>query len=230
MIAPFAFLKQAAGGFDPATLALSLYLDAPYSGSPWSAIASAGSSGSNSFSGGTPPSVGAALNGLDTADVDGSTQQLSGAAASTFFSASALTILALIRGDTAGAIGDDQQNIFGDDAGYVGMGFNSNGVTSYVYDGGTVTRSVALATGTWGLAMMKLDGGNLYAGLDGTWGTGLACGNVGDLSGTMRIGVSWGASRYDGRIAFMGAAPSVLSDPDIANIKAYLNARFGLAL
>lgn len=222
----------AGGGssFSLASLPWTVYLEAPYTGSPWSGTASAGTSGANAFSDGTPPSVGAALNTFNTADVNGSTQQLVGAAMSTYLTASAFTILALFNADTAPAAGDDQPSLFGDVNGYVGLGFNTNGITAYTYDGATKTRASAQATGAWCLGMAKLDAGQLYVGRNGVWGTPVACGNVGDLTGVARIGNSWSATRFDGRLARILVANVAVSDANIASILADTNTRYGLAL
>jgi hypothetical protein len=76
-------LVPASGGavFDPATLSLTGWWRAAYAGSPWAPTASAGTSGTANRdlgvdSGAATPSVGTALNGLDTADFDGSTQSM----------------------------------------------------------------------------------------------------------------------------------------------------------
>lgn len=226
-----ACLKGAsAATFDPATLSLSGWWRASYAGAPWSGTASAGTSGANNLALlGAAPTAGPAVSTYTPADFDGTTQALSGAALSTFLTDTAYTVLVAFYSDVASALTDGVGYLFGDDGGYMSLGFTTSGVSALGFDGASKTAAIACAHGAWHLAMAKLSGGNLYAGVDGTWSAPTACGAIGSLAGTSRVGIAYSGDRLDGRLLEVVAAPSVLSDGTISQYRSYLQARYPAA-
>ncbi len=221
--------------FDPATLALSLWVRGSYAGAPWAANASAGASLANGdLTAGTAPGTGTAQNGYTPADFNGSTHVLLNATAdTTLFTSTALSIVALFIVDTVAApTGNlyDDAPLYRDVDAYQGMTMTSAGVTAFAYDGGY--RSVATAAGAgYHLAMMTCDGVNLVVQVDSGGTLSTACNTMvrGGKSGV--FGQGYGGTHYfDGRIMELMTAAVVLTPTDYANIKSYVNSRYALAL
>lgn len=243
LTAPMVAIARSYGAsvFDPATLPLTGWWRASFSGSPWAAVASAGTSGANGdlAEATTPPATGAAVNGHTPADFDGSDDKLSVATAlTTFFSTTAWTIVVLFNADTAQAYGADEYDnesllsTAGAGAAEIGMAFSSNGVSVWHVEGADWPGvTVACATGGWHLARAKYDGTNIKLSIDSGAYSPQAAGNVSTLAETLQVGVDWGGVQFfDGKIAEIMFADTALSDANLDNIKSYINARYALSL
>lgn len=227
----------AAPSFDPATLSLTGWWRTDYAASPWTSTASAGASSGRTASEATnPPSVGAAINGYNPADFDGTNDKLSTTVLeSDLFTASAGSFAILYYADTTDAANGtptDDEALFAGAGGYVMATVNNTGARVVLYDTGN--KSIQLAgggAGAWHLLQAKWDGTNLKARLDsGAW-TSLACGNMGDLTSTLNIGCNHNATAFfDGRIAEIITAASTLSDATFDDLVAYMNDRYGRSL
>lgn len=226
------------GAFALASLNLSLYFEASYAGAPWVGQASAGASlaNGNLATNASDPATGAAQNGYTPADFNGSANNLiNGTAASTLFTAGAGSIVALFRPDTAAA---PTGNVYDDPALYHDSGFGNTGLT-YTTSGfqGFITASgvykskaVAAATGSYHLVMMRWDGTNLGMTLNSAAETTQAAGNATVGAGTVAVGRGYASTYIDGRMLMLLTSATKLSTTDYANIKAYVNTRYALAL
>lgn len=237
---PFSFWKAAGGAFDPATLSLKTWLRVPYASPNFTGTASAGTSGANDFTSATPPANGAALNGYDTADFDGTNDYLEstdfaevcvpvgGYVAAVLFRADALQD-ATVYPNTYNAAG-----LLSDPYGF-NLGVDDEGLAIGHYDGAwKEDRLAGVSTGTWTLGQVRYDGTEITLRLNGgAWSTPLAAGSLGTPGSTylLRMGyVALSATRYyDGRIAEVITAAS-LSDGDLDNYRSYLNARYGISV
>jgi len=241
MRAPFSFIKAAGGAaFDPATLALTGWWRASYSASPWVGTASAGASGTRDLTEATnPPSVGAAQNGLDPADFDGTNDQMRiTLTLDDFVNASAASAWVLFLADTAAAdapAGQPYNNpapLSTANSGYFIVGYSDAGVRCATHDGAYREVTVAASTGAYHLAQVRIDGALLGVRVDsGSWST-TACGAIADLtSNPIFLGTNVDQTKYfDGRILDVGLIDSVLSDVNFDNIKSYVNSRYALSL
>jgi len=236
--------------FNPATLDLTLW-QRDYAGSPWTGTASAGTSGSNSFSEATnPPSVGTALNGHGTADYDGTNDILGQASgdASTYLTNTNGSGWVLFNADAASAdagAGSRQNNpqFLASNNGQFGIGFSSVGIHVYTVDGsnGQTEKVIACATGGWHLLQFKysLGGGGLSLKLrldNGAWQESTSAFGA-TLSGDMATSVlrSGGDSSntspfYNGRVADRAVSKLTISDGDFDNVRSYANARYGVSV
>lgn len=226
-------------GFDPATLTLSGWWRASYSGSPWAGTASGGSSGGRNMSEGTnAPDVGAALNGLTPADFNGSNDLLTASVTSeNIISATAWSSFVLFIADTAAA---DSALMYTLPQLYAaqsfeiyGIAFSTAGVSLWQHDGSARQRvDIACATGGYHLAQAKWDGSLLKLRLDsGAWSETACTGFSGLLSSTTpQLGSGASAAFFDGRIAEAGFAQTALSDATFDQILTYVNARYALTL
>lgn len=235
------------GAFDPADLTLTGWWRGPFSASPWSGVASAGTSGSNAFSEATnPPSVGSTLNGIAPPDFDGSNDNMSTSAQlSAFISSSATASCSgwvLFNADAATAdagAGSRHNNpqFFSDANQVLNIGFSSAGVHVSIYDTGAAytERVIACGTGGWHLLCWRITHGSLVeASLDGGafQTTSFAGKTISSFrSVIMRCGAKGtGLSPFfNGRIMEQAVAASALSDGDFDNVVAYINDRYGLA-
>lgn len=225
--------KGSAGGFDPAALNLTGWWRGSYAGAPWGASASAGpSSTTGSLSAGVAPATGAAQNGFTPADFDGSTQFLVNANdMSSTFLAGAGTIVALFRADTAAAPagGFDDPAIFADSQGFVTLAFTTSGVRAYLAGLGFVDS--AASVGSYHLAMMRWDGSTLGITVDSGAEVSAASSPMGVLTGTIQVGKSsFTTTLFDGAILELMTSRVVFTNGDYANVKRYVNSRYGLSL
>lgn len=230
------FQGARSGVLDPATLSLTGWWRGSYSGSPWVGTASAGASGSRNLTEATnPPATGTALNGYATADFDGTNDVLSGAALSTYLSASAFSLWVLFNADTAASSAGGHYStpyLFGDTATYMLLSFDDSGVNARVSDGATFpTVTVACATGGWHLAQVQYGSSTLRLRVDGgSWSSTATCSAIGDLTATARTGLSYVATAYDGRIAEIGVTNTALSLATFDDILTYNRSRYNVAL
>jgi len=230
------FQNGASSAFDPATLSLTGWWRASYSGSPWAGTASAGASGSRSLSEAThPPTTGTAVNSLTPADFGGVNSVLSGAAISTYISASAFSLWVLFNADTAdsGAGGAyASPYLFGDTATYMFLSFDANGLNVRVSDGATFpTVTVACATGGWHLAQVQYGSSTLKLRVDGgAWSSTATCAAIADVSNTMRVGLSYSGTALDGRVAEVGVANTAIALATFDDVLTYTRGRYAQAL
>lgn len=228
----------AAAVFDPATLALSGWWRADYTGAPWAARASAGASLANGdlATNLSDPATGAAQNGFTPADFNGTTNNLSNATLdTTFYTSAAGTIIALVRADTAaaptGSIYDDA-TLFRDANVFAGLSYTTSGFGGFGYDGAVYqSKYVAAATGAYHLVMMDWDSSNIGMTLNSAARVTQACGALTLGGDAVNVGGGYLLTHcFDGRILELMVAPTTLSAGDYANIKGYVNSRYALAL
>lgn len=226
--------------FDPATLTLTGWWRAAFSASPWVGTASGGSSGSRNLTEATnPPSAGTALNGFAPADFDGTNDTIaSGLAVDQFVTAGAGMCACLFNADAAAA-----------DAGattaYLNPSFLAHNVTAEVYFtysssgvrlgcyNGTDQNSFAAAcgTGAWHLAVGTWDSSTLYLSIDGGSFTTLSRVVSLSASGALATGRNYNSTAFfNGRIAELMFGAFTANATHVANIKSYVNTRYGLSL
>lgn len=232
------------GGFtyliEPTLLVLQGYWRAAYAGSPWNGVASGGGSGGRNLTEATnPPTADTPLNGLNSANFDGTNDLLANATAlSSYVSASAYSFWALVHVDSIGTNAAniwDNDPIWCDHTANIGVHMKSGGggtVHLYHWDGASKSVSVAISTGTPQLIQGKFEGGNLKIRINGgSWQTA-AAGNATVLTGTLLAGRNYPASSQfsDMKLYELGITNVALSDTTFNNLKAYINNRYGLSL
>ncbi len=226
--------------YDPAALALSGWWRASYAGSPWVAVASAGGSGSNGnmTEATNPPSVGASLNGLASADFDGTNDRLGNANDVTVFlglSSTAYSISCVIAADAAatrsvGAAYSDAAILTDDTNGFFCLTFTSDGVTMMHYDGtfsAEATQACA-ADGNPHTVHAWYDGTNINVSVDGAAAATDAAGTgYNTANALLRMGVNYNAgARFNGRIWDIMTAASNLGPTARTNIESYFQATY----
>jgi len=229
--------------FDPATLALTVYLDgADYNAGTgaWAGKASAGSSSSHSASSsGANPTAGATLNGIATVAFARSLVQslLLDYPLSSLVSASAWSAWCLCNlnaADTDQALYENNDCIFADTGGgYLQMGYRQTGPHHGVeqYHSGTHVAEATFTTGAWQLLQWRYDGANVQARTNaGVW-VPTAAGSIDVLTNHCRIGSNYSNAHFiDGLVASFGMAATSFDDATFENIRKSLNARWGLSL
>lgn len=228
--------------FDPATLTLTGWWRASYSGSPWAGTASAGGSGSQSLTEASlSPSVGTAVSGVTPPDFNGTDDRLAGAACSTFFTTTHYSGWALVKVDTIGTdsathnanehiattLGTGQWGIYLRD-----NGAGTVNVTHRAF-GSSVERTVATAftKSTWQLVQWRADGLTLEIRVNGGAWASAATGTINSLAAALELGRNPNQNEFlDGAILDFGTCQLKLNDATFDDIKSYANARYGLAL
>lgn len=228
--------------FDPATLSLTGWWRAAYSGAPWVGTASAGSSANqNATTAAADPTSTSGINGLNYADFDGTNDVLvADDTLDTYFNAGAWTFICLIKVDStaaAGANATEDEDVFCDGAGtFFAVGVNSSGIRTTVYDGAykTLGNLAGALGGNWHMYAVKGNGTNIYHAVDAdSWSAGTACGNIGNLTNGPVIGKNYdnvSPKHFDGGIAEIITMDSVISDADRDNVRSYFNSRYALSL
>ncbi len=228
--------------FNPATLSLTGWWRANYTGSPWVGVASAGSSGSRELTEGTnPPATGSAINGLTPADFDGTNDMLNASTVGAtnlehYFTTSAYSYSLLIWADSATADagnsdGYTMPGLIGDGSFATPMGcsFSSSGIRAWHNASGNWD-SVAVACSTGGLrsVQVRYNGTTLSTRVNGGSWSDQARGNVGiSLAAGFRIGRNYASVFFDGKIVDIMTASTALTDTNFNNINAYYNSRYG---
>lgn len=235
--------------FDPATLALTGWWRASYSGSPWVGTASAGASGSRDLTEATnPPAVGAAVNGLTPADFDGTNDRLSNATAmssfltTTDFSGWALIdVDAISSNNAAPAASTNNVCVFCTlGTGQLGLYLRSGGGTAGAplvglhILGASVDRTVTadFATGSPQLVRFKQSGGSIAVAVNGgAWSTATG-GTINSLAAALDVGRNPSQTLWlNGRIIDVALSQAVISDGDYTSIRTgYINSRYALSL
>jgi hypothetical protein len=223
--------------FDPSDLSLTGWWRNWTSGN-WVGTASAGTSGSHNLTVGNPPGT-STLNSLSVADFDGVNDNFSGAAFSNYFTGSAFSYGFLLNCDSdvasAANIWDDAA-VFTSSNGNYGLHTRNNSGTHQIraYNDGSnnhVENIANWALGSWKFVQVKYDGSKIYSRINSaSWSAGTTSSGIG-TSETLVMGISYSnVARFDGKIAEIFFADSVLSDADFDNLKGYLNSRYALSL
>lgn len=223
-------------GFDPATLSLTGWWRAPYGGSPWVALASAGSSGSNGnmTEATNPPSVGASLNSLASADFDGTNDVLSNANnITTFFATTRWSFAALLSSDIAPVhttIYDNPAFVTDFNGAVFTIAFSNSGVSAGHYDGAYKEVTKACATGTQHIVQAWYDGTNISLSVDAGAASTVAASSVdfvGGGSGVLQFGRNYNSTVYeDGRLWEVMLSNTDLGATARTNIDSYFHARY----
>lgn len=229
-----------AGGYtawDPSALTTTGWWRADYAGSPWS---DESGNARHLTEATNAPSVGAAVNGWDPADFDGTNDLLTAPGTlDTYANSGAWTFVFLYYADTVPAdpgAGSRYltESLLSDSGAYLHIALTDSGVTVEAADGigasSTLTR--ACSTGAYHMICAKYDGADLNLGIDATaYGTPEAYAALGALTGTVKIGTNWDGSAFvDGRMAEVIAFDTALSDANRTNLRKYFNTRYGLSL
>lgn len=239
----WAMTMAGAAAYSPASESLTGWWRASYAGSPWAAVASAGSSGSNgTFSEATnPPATGAALNSLTPASFDGTNDELRSANTLPTFTWTAAYSYAVLVKPVATAIAltpaapYNMPGILNDiTQAYWGLVYSTSGVSAYHYDataGVWKTATQACSSGTWHLVQVWFDGANLSIAVDSVAATTTASTEATQTgTGAIYLGRSFGGGFYGCDVAEVIIANTNLGPMARSNIKSYINARYALAL
>ncbi len=221
--------------FDPATLPLSGWWRASYTGSPWTPTASTGASGTNgNLSGADAPAVGAAVNGLTPADCDGVNDALANGTAITSMvndsgsSSGTGSMAAFFYADTA--FSDTGSTSFylapslvGSATSRLSLSFSTSGVLLGSYNGGGWNSiSSACATGGWHFAQARWGGTPTVMEVrvdDGSWTTTTR--DIVLSGGSITVGQNYDANFFDGKFLEVMTSLNRLSDSDFDNLYSY---------
>lgn len=220
--------------FDPATLSLTGWWRANFTSAPWVPTASAGSSGSraNLVAHTGTVTAGTAQNSKTpahfvAADLPNNDD------VTTFFTTSAGTLIALVKPNAASA---PSGNIYDDPAIYhdsnadIGLTFTTSGFGAFAYDGSYKSKYVACATGAYHLVMMRWNGSTLGLTLDSAPESTTACSTLTILTGATVVGEGYAGGFLVADILELIMAKTAFTNATYANIKSYVNARYGLSL
>ena len=237
------FAGGGAPAFNPATLSLTGWWRASFAASPWVGTASAGSSGSRNISEATnPPTVATALNSLNPADFNGTTQILTAALAMDQFVTSAAGMLAcLFNADAAAADAGaataylNPSFVAHNGIAEVYFTYSSSGVRLGCYNGVDQNSfAAACGTGAWHLAIGTWDATTLYLSIDGGAFTTLTRTLSLSAAGALLTGRSYSSGGspafFNGRIAELMTGAFTANATHVANIKSYVNTRYALSL
>jgi len=227
--------------FDPATLSLTGWWRASFSGVPWVPHASAGTSGTNgnwiTATGNVAPSVGTAVNGLTPASFDGATQALheDTVDASGLFTVTTGTLIALISlGSNAAPAANYYQDaaIMTDASGNWGLVANASGFRAGVFDTPTKQTNNVAASPGYHLVVMRWSGGTLKLKVDSA--SDVTVSFTGNLSFNNVVGLFAGKN-YAGTAFLSGSvlefmtAQTALDDATLDSIRtSYVNSRYNL--
>lgn len=222
--------------WSPASLSLTGWWRANYSGSPWAGTASAGASGSNDLTGATAPATGSAVGGFTPADFNGSTHELTADdPIDTVLPDAGYSLVVVLRADTAAADAGastpyDNPGILCDDTeGRLSAGFSAAGLRVGGFDGSTWDSAVAACpTGTWALGLVVFAGGSLSVSVNGGAADTISRGNTSYNGAALNlvVGKNYGSAFFDGRIAEIVATGADLSANETKLLK-YARQRYG---
>lgn len=236
-----------AGLLDISTLSFTGWWEASYGGSPWLPTASAGTSGANGnlVTSVNAPAVGAALNGFTPADDDvwatgkglGNSNALSTFLSASGWSYSGLIYVRAFHSNVANSwendpLAMDTQQFWGT---FI-KGLNGSGtgsVLAYNWDGADKSVTATISTGVWTQVQAYYDGASSTLGIrtnSNAWTTTAAVGNLTSLTGTLQVmNTASNLRAFDGQIANTKLANVVFDAATFDAIKAWDNARYGLA-
>lgn len=237
-------MLRAGGGaptvLDPAALALSGWYRDYTAALPWAGKASAGPSGTPTLqtAGLGTPGAGAPSNGKTSAAFPND-KYIRDAVGNvgTYITRTAWRAVIVARFDAPAAAGANPYNdaAFLQDAanGTWGVGLNSTNVFAYLYVGATPFVATVAYPGTgWHMVDASYDGATLSVSVDGGTPGTIACATPFDCTAdTLLVGCSYnGAVYYNGDIAEIMTAKTILSGTTTAQFKAYVNSYYGLSL
>lgn len=222
-------ISSTGGILNPATLSLTQWVRS-YSGAPWNGVASAGTSGSGSndlVSTGSPPTVGASLNGYGTALFSGAETLEADGTLNTYIDNTAGSGWVLIYPNvTDGDIWvTNTLTAFGL--------YMQSGQVYLIHDSSDA--NVAISASSWQLVTWRFNasileiGVNTIPGAAGGVSSSAISGTV-DLSDVPTMGGSSIIANLDARVAELGITDSFLSNSRFNDIKSYVNVRYGLGL
>lgn len=218
--------------FDISTLALSLWLEADFTASPWTSTASAGLSGARTATEATnPPAVGTLLGGKNAASFDGTNDVLTVNALieSDLFGVGGIgTVFGLIKVDNAN-LGAGSGSAYSDfvllagQGGYVAVACYTSAMSFLVYDSAARKVNVACTHNgtTWLPFAMRFDGTDMQVrvGSTGVFADNtIACTGMGDMTSAVKIGYSPSGSPFPGEIRELGTSKLAWSDADFDNV------------
>lgn len=228
--------------FNPGSLALTAwYRDATVS--PWAPTASVGTSGSNgNLTDATSPTAGSALNTHNGSVYNGTSQKLAGTTnISALTSATAWSVSVLVNPAASAVVHSvnatyADPGIVTDDTNGFGpiLSFTASGFTVAHYDGASwKEKSVAFTGGSVALVQAWYDGANINLQVNSAAAVSVAAGNLSaaGASDKLRLGANYNASVFcPCTIYDVMVSNTNLGSTARANIKSYINARYGLAL
>jgi hypothetical protein len=241
------FIRPRFPPYDPAIHNLGLWVRGSYTASPWTGVASAGTSSTNNLSEATnPPTVGESAQ-YSAALFDGTNDLLTGDALSDFFTTANLSIGLMFK--VAAVAADNALNsgeLVSDSGGVMSIGTFMSGAQAQASfhlntAGGWITRSWDISLNEWQIAYVSYDSasgrvGLYHSDLSGVvptsltthWGT---TGAITSIAGTLRVGASKAAVArfFNGQIMEIMASPSTSPlDSFGDNFKSYMLDRYGL--
>lgn len=232
----------AINSFSPATLSLTGWFKDYPGSAPWTGSASAGNSGShNLVTRNVDPSAGATLNGHNTADFNGTTQDLNSSVSLSSLIGSSGTIIYLLKTRTAAApagSGYSDVNLLGIHAsGSFEFSINSTGPRGWIFDlaSGFDDNQQTASLNAFHLVQFRFNTTLSEVRVDSSaWNPVTINGGGRDQSNDAiipHIGTDWLNSIYlDGIIPEIIITNSKLTDTDCNNIKGYINTRYALSL
>ncbi len=229
------FSGVSAPSFDPASLNMSAWCRASYSGLPWAAVPSAGDSGTNgdpmTTGSSFPPGVGTAQGGFTPAAfVRASSNYAWGDIdAAEAFTASAGTIVMAFKGISAEAPDGDpvmDAVLCRDNTSLLLLTYTTDGVRIVATDGTVKTATAAAATGSWHVFMARWNGTTLGIRVDGNAEVTTACGSISMLGGILFGYPAGGGSSFPDVeiLEIMFWQEDVSSD--YGDVRAYLTDRY----
>lgn len=218
--------------FDPTSLALTGYWRASYAGSPWVGTASAGtSSAQDAVTMIGAPDVGATVNGYAPADFDGVTDSLTvDDTLDTYAGALMLCGWALVYLDNAAG------SIISSNSALTFFVVATGGTIQFDLNSSGTSVSRAVSTGAWVLVTFRYNGTNAQVGVNeapgaaGGGSTAAYSTNLSPLTDTVHMGVDMGVGFFDGKVLEWALSDANITDGNYADIKAYCNTRYALAL
>ena len=225
---------------DPASLALTaFYRD--YTNPAWGGTASAGTSGSGSndlTDPGNEPAQGTALNSHGTADFNGTDDfLLAEGTLDTYSAATALSGWILCNPDT---VASTRYLVSSYNGGlHLEVWTDASGNASIRLNALSDVAIRTIAASAYSLITFRYDGANIQIGVNEAPGASdgnsvkAYSSNI-TLTGTVRVGANYNGlatlDYFDGHVAEIGLTDTLIIDNTFADIKAYINARYALAL
>ena len=227
---------DAASSYDPGELSLSGWWRAP-TAATWVGEKSAGTSATRNLAEATnPPAAGAAVNGFVPADFDGTNDVLANPSPlASLVNASSWSCVLLVNLDAVStANSSGALEMLSDSRGYWTLGSWNNPTPRAVigqFDGAQRTVETAMNLGEWSLVQAKFDGAMLRLRVNsGAWATA-ASNNIQVTTGTLNVGKNYTSTLFfNGKMLELMLSTTAFPDATFDDIKAYVNARYALAL
>lgn len=226
--------------FNPATLNLSGWWRANYTGSPWVPTASAGNSGTNGnlAEATNPPTIGASQNAKAPAEFNGTNQIITtDNAMTTYLGNSAGSVWGVFRASAAavdagaGLRIDNKGLVYQDTGGTVfGIGYSASGVTVAYYDTGYRELVADANINNYHLFQVKWNATTLSLRVDSLARTTIAVTALTIGASPLVLGKNYATNFQACRMEEIGTSLNTFSDTQEDNIKSYVNATYGLSL